>query len=455
MRSRNWLPLLVVAALACFGLVPHAAFALPMVIGASETTTSLNEMMKVMFDDTFIPEVVQDTELMDWFPEGEAVNGPDGRYFETAQLYQFPGAVGFRGEAGSGSGYVPQAGGGKAVNGRINLKKVMGSLQETAEVLKKIKGDRTAFANWAEEQFPLFKKSYADVLDGALLGDGSGIKARVNDATPATTLIVDSAIGVAGWDRALLQFHVGEHLKASANHNGSSPRALTMTVTDIDWDNDAIVVDQLATLLADDDYLFEGDSADNSAGKAVMGLAGLVDDGNIVQTLQYIDRSQYKWFKSYVHDGGGDVVSETMLIEADRVARLRGGGQVDSIVMSEDAFNAVWKDLKLDRQMTDPRAYQGGRKGIDIFFGATRTIQLRTARKMPSSLVYGLQRDQIRKFMLHDWEWDDTTGSIWRQVTDSTGVQDAFFAYGSAYFQFAIKSPRTCWRAQNFALAAT
>lgn len=452
MKRYNWLPLIVVALLACFGLVPPAA-ALPMAfMGATETTTTLNEMMKVMFDDTFIPEVVLDTELMDWFPEGQAVNGPDGRYFETAQLYQFPTAVGFRGEAGSGTGYIPQASGGKALNGRINLKKIVGSLQESAETLKKLKGDRTAFANWSEEVFPLFKQSYSNTLDKALLGTGSGIKARVNDATPATTLVVDSALGIAGLDRALTQFQVGQHLRASPNADGSSPRTGTMTVTDIDWANEAIVVDALATSLADNDYLAEGDAADNSFGKATMGMFGLIDDGNIVQTLQYIDRSTYKWFQSYVHDGGADVVSEAMLLEADRIARLRGAGRVDSIVTSEDAFNAVWKDLKADRVINDPRSFTGGRKDIDILFGGTRTVQIRTARSISSTVVFGLQRDQIRRFVLHEWEWDDTTGSIWRQVSDSTGIQDAFFAYGSAYLQFAIKSPRTCWRLENFAL---
>lgn len=428
--------------------MPVAPFAFALA-GPTETTTTLSELMKITFDDTIVSEAITNTELLDLFPDGEVKRGPEGRYFETASLYQNPGSIGSRSE----NGYIPVPNGAKAKNGRVNLKKIVGSLEETAEVLKKINNDVAAFANWAEEQFPRFKENLSDEYDRQLIGDGSAIRARVNDATPATTLTIDATLGIAGLDHALLQFRRGMHLRASANHDGSSPRTGTMTVTDLDWDNNAIIVDALATALADDDYLFEGDDADNSAGKDMMGLYGMVDNGNIVQTLQNIDRSTYKWFQSYVNDNGAaDVIDETMLIETDRQARLRGGGKVDTIITSEDAFNAVWQALKADRMISDPRAYTGGRKGVEIMFGGTRTINLRTARKLPSKVVFGLQRDQFRKFILHDWEWDDTTGSIWKQVVDSVGRKDAFYAYGSSYSEMAIKSPQRCWRIDDFLL---
>lgn len=454
--SRSFGVLFILSVVAAVCVMPAAALPVLKVgplafalAGSTETTTTLSELMKITFDDTIVSEAITDTELMDLFPDGEVKRGPEGRYFETASLYQNPGSIGSRGE----SGYIPVPNGAKAKNGRITLKKLVGSIEETAEVLKKINNDVAAFTNWAEEQFPRFKENLADEYDRQLIGDGSGIRARVNAAIPATTLIIDSTIGIAGLDHALLQFRRGMNLRASANHDGSAPRALTMNVTDLDWDNNAIIVDQLATALADNDYLFEGDAADNSAGKDMMGLYGMVDDGNIVQTLQNIDRSTYKWFKSYVNDNNSaDVIDETMLIETDRQARLRGGGKVDTIITSEDAFNAVWQALKADRMISDPRAYTGGRKGVDIMFGGTRTINLRTARKLPSKVVFGLQRDQFRKFILHDWEWDDTTGSIWKQVVDATGRKDAFYAYGSSYGEMGIKSPQRCWRIDDFLL---
>lgn len=444
LQSLLWLIAVLVVGL----VAPASSLALPALAAATEVTDNIDELMKITFDDTLISEVVTDTELMDWFPEGEVKRGPEGRYFETSQLYQNPGSIGSRSE----NGYIPVPNGAKAKNGRITLKKIMGAIEETAEVLKKIKKDKAAFVNWAKEQFPRFRENLADEYDRQLLGDGSGIRGRVNQAVPATAgTAVDSTLGVAGLDRTLLQFRRGMHLRAGPNADGSGLRATTYTVDDIDWDNEALVLDTVANL-ADNDYLFEGDAADNSAGKDMMGLFGLIDDGGIVETLQNIDRTDFLWFKSYVHDGDNEIIDETMLLEADRIARLRGGGRVDAIVMSEEAFNACWATLKADRAINDPRSYTGGRKGITIMFGATRTINLRTARKIPSTITFGLQKDMIRKMVMHEWEWDDTTGAIWKQVVDSTGRKDAFYAYGSAYGEIAIKSPQRCWRLEGYAV---
>lgn len=450
MKRFDRLLMVGVLALSAFLGVAPALLGAGVMMGATADTDDYEELMKVVFDDTVIRETVYDSELLDAFPNGEVKQGSEGRWFETSQLYQSPGSWGSRPE----NGYIPNPNNAKAENARVTLKKVIGSIEETAEVLKKIKRDKAAFLTWSEEQFPLFKEGLTDELDRQLVGDGSGVRARVNAAAPATTLVVDSAVGVDGWSHALMQFRRGMFLRASANADGSSPRTGVMTVNDLDWDNDAIVVDALATSLADDDYLFEGDSADNSAGNDMMGLAGLVDDGDIVSTLQNIDRATHLWFQSYVRDLGGAEISEFQMIKTDREARFRGGGRVDMIVMSEEAFDAVWIDLRADRTINDPRAYTAGRNGITMLFGGTRSVEFRTVRKMPATLIYGLQRDQMRKFILHEFIWDDTTGSLWRQVTDGTGRKDAFYAYGTMHGEMAIKSPQKCWRMEGFASSA-
>lgn len=442
---------LVLACAAYLGWVPEAVGALPFLMGATATTSDIDELMKIVFDDTVITETVYDTELLDELPDGEIKQGSDGRWFETAQLYQSPGSWGSRAE----NGYIPQPNSAKAINAKINLKKIVGSIEETAEVLKKIKRDKAAFLTWSEEQFPLFKEGLVDEIDRQAVGDGSGIRARANGAavnlTGSWRVPVDSTIGVDGWDKAVMQFRRGMFLRSSANADGSSPDATVMEVLDLDWDNNAIIVDD-ASSVTDNDYLFEGDSADNSAGNEAMGLAGLVDDGDIVQTLQAVDRDVYLWFRSYVRDLNGSEISEFEMIKTDRIARQRGGGKVDLIIMSEEAFDTVWVELKADRALNDPRAYTAGRDGITMLFGGTRRVMYKTARKLPSTLVYGIQRNMLRKFLLHEFEWDDTTGSIWKQVVDSTGRKDAFYAYGTGYMELGIKSPQRCWRLEGFAV---
>lgn len=442
--------LFVIAAL--LGFVPSWATALPLVMGATTVTDDLDELMKYVFDETLISEVVTDSEFLDVFPDGEVKRGSDGRWFETAQLYKNPGSIGSRPEGG----YIPESVPGAAKNARINLKKIVGSLEETGEVLKRIRGDKAAFVDWSEEQFPLFKESLRDELDRQAIAPGTGIRARVNDATPATSLIIDSAMGIAGFDHQLMQFRNGMSIRIGPNANGSSLRANAATINNIDWDNNVLEISALPTSTADNDYIFEGDAAGNSAGNDMMGALGLIDDGNIVQTLQNIDRTAFLWFKSYVQNvetthGSGTSISEDVLINADMRASLRGGGNVDVIIISVEGYNLVWGDIKADRVVNDPRSYTIGRSGITILFGGTRRVLLKTARKLPSKICFGIQRDQLRKFVLHDWEWDDLSGSIWKQVTDSTGRKDAHYCYGTMFGELAIKSPQKCWRVEGWA----
>ena len=169
---------LVVAVAALFG-EPGLLLGLPLLGGVTATTTDLDELMKIVFDDTVISETVYDSELLDVIPDGEVKQGPEGRWFETSQLYQSPGSWGSRAE----NGYIPEPNHAKAENSRVNLKKIVGSIEETAEVLKKLKRDKAAFLTWSDEQFPLFKEGLVDEIDRMLVGDGSGIRARVVQGT--------------------------------------------------------------------------------------------------------------------------------------------------------------------------------------------------------------------------------------------------------------------------------
>ncbi len=442
----------LLAVAATLGFFPGLLAGLPLVMGVTAQTSDLDELMKYVFDDTLISEVVTDSEFLAVFPDGEVKKGSDGRWFETAQLYKNPGSIGSRAEGQ----YIPESVPGAALNSRINLKKVMGSLEETGEVMKRIRGDKAAFVDWAEEQFPLFQESLRDELDRQAISAGTGIRARVNMATPTTSLVIDSSMGIAGFDHQLMQFRRGMSIRIGPNANGSSLRANAALVNEVDWDNQVLTLSALPTSTANNDYIFEGDAAGNSAGNDMMGALGLIDNGGIVQTLQNIDRNTYLWFRSYVQDvqathGSGTPISEDVLINVDMQASLRGGGQADVLIISVEGYNQVWGDIKADRVVNDPRGYTIGRNGITVLFGGTRRVMLKTARKLPSKICFGIQRDQLRKFILHEWEWDDLSGSIWKQVTDSTGRKDAHYCYGSMYGQLGIKSPQKCWRAENWA----
>jgi hypothetical protein len=419
---------------------------------------AMQAALKIIFDRSLVNNVVYDSELLDLFEAGGDVQEErttGGRYIETAQLFNLPAGVGARSE----DDYIPVPSGPTIVNSRISLKKILGSVEMSADTMKKVRSQEGAFVDWAERALPSLVERLVNELDRMLIGYGAGIKARVNATTPATNLVVDSAYGLEvpatnPLEDHLLQFLAGETLIASPNSDGSTPRSGVMTVNAVDFANEYLVVNALATGLADDDYLFPGDAAGNSAAKEPMGLLGMVDDGTILATFQNIARGTYPQWKSFVQDCQGtpfassQVLTEKVLTYADDEAYVRGGAKVDTLIVSRQGLRQVWADLLGDRTLNDPTSYTGGKSGINIWLG-DRAVNLRAARKLPRTLAFGLTKSTFKRWMVHDWEWNDLTGSLWRQVTDATGRKDAFWAYGSMYLECSNSDPQKNFRIQN------
>lgn len=449
------LSLLVAFVASAFGLPVNAA-----IIGATTTTTDLDSALKIIFSEPIVNNVVRETELVDIFEEGGGIKTDittGGRYIETAQMFGLPSGVGARGE----NGYIPVPRGPTIENSRIELKKVIGSVEMTGDVLKRVRTSRGAFLDWSERAMPSLVEHLNHEIDRMMLGYGAGIKARVNDATPATDLVIDSSYGVADYGGPTYQFLRGQSLRAGPNADGTSLRTGAMIVEAIDHGANTITVDALATSLADDDYIFEGDAADNGAGLEFMGLLGIVDDGNILATFQNIARSSYPEWQGNVFDpasitgfAGTDVLTEDLVTYADDETYLNGGGMIDCLVAHRAAIRAFWKDLRADRVINDPRSYTGGKNQTSMFLG-DREVEIRSVRKIPPTVCYGLTKSTLKKFMLRRFEWDDSTGALFRQVTDSTGRKDAFYAYGTLHMEFACTDPQKNFRIEGFALNAS
>lgn len=424
------------------------------VVGDTTDTTDLTSAMKVLFEDSIVNNVVSDSELVDLFTEAGGIQTDPttgGRYIETAQLFALPAGVGSRGE----TGYIPVPRGPVIKNGRVTLKKVLGSVEMTGDVLKRVTGDLGAFINWGEQAMPKLVERVTHEYDRMLLGYGAGIKAQVS-AINGNTVTLKNALGISGYPGASFQFLQNESLRAATGATGTGLRANAMVVNDIDHDAGTIDVDATATGLAVDDYLAEGDAADNSFAHDTMGLIGIVDDGDILATFQNVTRADYSAFRGHVIDAqaapfaAGQKLTEDVVVHADDIAYTRGGGMIDVFVTSRTGLSQLWKDLKGDRSFNDPRSYTGGRGGIFIILG-DRVVPIKVARKIPPTLAFGLQKSTLKRWMLNAFEWDSTTGALFRQVTDATGRKDAFYAYGSMQLEVGCTDPQKNFRIENFA----
>lgn len=453
----------VVALLAPHGMPLFAATGITTTAFNAGGASDINEALKIFFNDPVINNVVSDSELLGLFQEDNNVKQDEttgGRYIETAQYFTLPAGVGARAEGE----YIPVPDGPVIKNSRVLLKKIQGTVEMTGDVMRRVKGDMGAYLNWMERSLPDLVTRLNNELDRMTLGYGNGVKARVQALPGGVIIRVDRAFGVQingqNLTDSFLQFLEGERVVFSANANGTPLRspgaAQSARIVKVDPDVGAgvyqeLTVDVIPGAVAVGDYIFAGDPAGAStqdaagADREVMGLLGMVDDGTVLATFQNLVRATYKLWNSVSIDASlapfNGIFGEDVIVYGDDQCFVLGGGKIDAVVTSRSGARSLWKSLKGDRILNDPRAYTGGKGPLGIILG-DRDVQLKVARKMPPQLAYGLQKDTFKRWTLGGWVWDDTPGAIWNRVTDATGRKDAFYATGGLYLQLGQLAPR-------------
>jgi hypothetical protein len=454
--------LLAFVAVAFGSSVAHAQWVLA---GTTTTTASLDNLMKVLYSDPLITDIVRDSELMDMFKTDMNVKTEEttgGKYVSMAHYLRLAGAAGARAE----NDYIPVPQSPKINESRIFLKKILGVVEMTGDVMEKVVGDEGSFINYMEKALPDTKDRVLGEVDRMYIGYGAGIKARVKAGWVAggrlpTALTLDRSLGVTGYSDPWLQFQEGETIVFSSTPAGAAIRAAgtlqAAIVESIDETTSSLNITADATLIAaiaDNDYIFSGDQAGTASqnggvDREIAGLLAGVDNGGILSTYNNIARAGNRFWNAKVFDGSvapyNGIVTETMLTVLDAIISTAGGAKIDALVMSVHGPIGYWANLKTQRVLNDPRNYTGGKGRLSIQLG-DRTLELRTARKLPPETAFGLTKASWRRFTLGTWEWVSRGGSIWNLVTDAVGRKDAYFAYGKMYEQLACTNPRRNFR---------
>ncbi len=447
------------------GSAPALAFG---VAGATTTTASLDNLMKVIYSDPLIEDIVNDSELIDLFQTDMNVRTEEttgGRYVESAHYLRLAGSAGARAE----NDYIPVPQSPRAINSRIYLKKVLGVVEMTGDVMEKVVNDEGSFINYMERALPDTKERVLVEMNRMYVGFGAGIKARVKVGWVAAgrlpgALGVDRALGVTGYEDAWLQFQEGETIVFSATaagtvlkNAGTTQAALVEEINESTGNLTVTADAALIAAIADSDYIFAGDAAGTSSqnggvDREISGLLAGVDNGTILATYMNVSRAGNRSFNSRVIDASGvpysGSITEDLLVIADAVTSTASGAKIDTLVMSPHGPIGYWQSLKTYKVLNDPRNFTGGKGNLSISLG-DRTLPFRTARTMPPQIAFGLTRSTWRRFTLNKWEWVSRGGSIWNLVTDAVGRKDAYFAFGKLYEQLACLAPRRNFRIEG------
>ena len=169
-----------------------------------------------------------------------------------------------------------------------------------------------------------------------------------------------------------------------------------------------------------------------SLNQEMMGLVGIVDDGNEVATLQGISRSSYPEWKSTVVDAGGALTATTLddailEIEANGEAALTCG------ITDRTQFRKIANLMVADRRYTDTMELKGGFKAISwgdipIFWDRDTPLDGQNAGK---SQLFFLDENEIQRYELQDLDFDDTDGNVLHRVANKASYDATLFYYGN------------------------
>lgn len=423
----------------------------------------MNEALRHLYTGSVNNTIEGESEVLSSFADAgdfETTDGPDGKQINIEHYMAGGGGISGMDE----DSYYPDSTPPVVKNGYITIPQLGSRVDISGRVLRRVKSGPTAFANWADTNLTERAKRIAFHKDRMALGTGTGIIGRINGAPDGTGDAIDSAFGIAGLEGALNLFLRQDALRYSSAADGSGLRTGVVIVDSINYNASTFSTTVsgaagTATSAADNDYVALGSTNVNSFGRESMGLEGMLDDGTNLATFQGLTRASYpdvlnaQIINSTTSYSG--VLSEDLLDYAAAQAWERAGGKVDLILVNRSGQRSFWKSMRGDRVLNDPQgAFTGGKSegGLKVFVG-DRIVTLKAARKVPSSRCYGIDRSTVKRFRVGPGKWDDTSGSIWKQVQDGTGVKDAVYALWVEEEQLANFHPAKSFKLTDLAAA--
>jgi hypothetical protein len=315
---------------------------------------------------------------------------------------------------------------------RIGLKYMYGGMQLTGQAISLADTDAKAFAKAVDVEADGLKNDLKKDMNRQIYGDGTGRIGTVSAVVTSTTIPVSDA----------RLFQIGEQVDlitlpstvAASNRiiNSVDLTSGANTVT-ISGANVTSVVGQI--------FVRTG-----SVNKEITGLAAIVDNSG---TLYNIDPSTEPEWKSTIFDNGGTprALSEALMIQMADEIRTRGGS-TSVIFQSLGVRRAYFNLLSQTRSTVNEQKFTGGFTGL-AFTTDQGEIPAVADVDAPLGQQTFLNESNIKFYRDEEWHYLDRDGSMWKQVRDSSGVYDAWFATMVEYHELGTDRRNTHGRIED------
>jgi hypothetical protein len=299
---------------------------------------------------------------------------------------------------------------------RVGLKYAYGGVQLTGQAISLSDTDAKAFAKALDNEVEGLKNDLMKDMNRQIYGNGNG---AIGVATGANT---GAVVPVA--DARL--FQIGMVCDTQTGTTVDNTNLVVASVSLAPGANTVTFTTTPGTALAAADIIVRAGSGIAAGGtKELTGLAAIVSNTG---TLYNIDPTvEPEWQASVSANGGTPrALSEALMIQMTDSIRTKGGS-TSLILQSLGVRRAYFNLLSQLRQTVNTQEFTGGFSGL-AFTTDRGEIPVVADVDAPLNTQWFINEDAITYYRDEEWHFLDKDGSMWKQVRDSNGDYDAYYA---------------------------
>ena len=297
---------------------------------------------------------------------------------------------------------------------RVGLKYAYGGVQLTGQAISLSDTDSKAFAKALDNEVEGLKNDLKKDMNRQVYGSGNGAIGVASGAnTGATVPVYDARL-----------FQVGAVVDTQS---GTTVDNAGLVISAIDVSAGTVTFTTTpGTALADGDIIVrKGSGVAASGNRELTGLAAIVSDSG---TLYNIDPTAEPEWKASVDSNSGTnrALSESLMINMVDSIRTKGGSTT-LILQSLGVRRAYFNLLSQLRQTVNTQEFTGGFSGL-AFTTDSGEIPVVADVDAPLNKQWFINEDALTYYRDEDWHFIDRDGSMWKQVRDTNGDYDAYYA---------------------------
>ena len=299
---------------------------------------------------------------------------------------------------------------------RVGLKYAYGGVQLTGQAISLSDTDAKAFAKALDNEVEGLKNDLKKDMNRQIYGTGNGAIAVVTGANTGAVVPVADA----------RYFQIGMVVDTQTGTTVDNTGLVVASVDLTPGANTVTFTTTPGTATANNDIIVRKGSGVAAGGnREITGLAAIIDDAG---TLYNINPSTEPEWKASVSSNGGTprALSEALMIGMVDAIRTKGGSTT-LILQSLGVRRAYFNLLSQLRQTVNTQEFTGGFSGL-AFTTDRGEIPVVADVDAPLNKQWFINEDAVTFYRDEDWHFIDRDGSMWKQVRDSNGDYDAYYA---------------------------